>query len=882
MFGEIKYVQNPVRLGKKLIAALLVFSFAALSFSSTVKAAGDRSKITSKRALKQRFASDIKLDGFQAEVFSGATKISWKTSFEQNVIGFRIWRDNQGERTLVNEDMVAGSLLKVGNGILPAGGEYSFYDRTDSTNVYYWLEAVDINAQSRWFGPAYPQFGFDQTIAETESAVISALNNSPNGRREQTETVNFLTPVLKKGNVENVQSSEANIVTTDPNALKIEVRSRGIYRVEASSLAEMGFNNLEPGNWKLFSGGVELPIAVNTDGSLEFFGQGIDTIQTDANVYWLINDTTAGQRINRVTQSYLQSAQNGWTRVTAERKDKIYRVSSILNGARENWFGAVVNGTASNQTLSLSDIATGSGQTATVGVDLQGLTAVSHQVSVLLNGVSIGQINFSLYDRIEWTATVALSKLVEGTNTITLQSLGGSSDINITEAVRISYPRDLKAQNNRLDFSLSSGQAVKLKGFTSPQVRIFDVTHPTQITEYTSESRQETDGTYTVTVASSQSARVMLAMGLDSQPFAATPLIINSASDLRNTQNAAKFLVIAPAEFKKATQDFCGLRNIHGIKTQFVDVQDIYDEFNNGVKSAEAIRAFLQYAKQNWAVKPDFAMFVGDATVDPRNYSGFGGYAYNRVPTMLTDTWNMETVSDEMLADFNDDGVGEIAVGRLPAKDETELESMLEKSINAEPMMLDELNQRGVHFVSDANIGYDFAAGSRNMATFVPLDITVNYLDSAGQDPATVRGSIISRLNSGAAIVNYFGHASVGVWSNSQIFRNLDAPSLINPKRTSFMAMIDCLNGDYAEANINSLAEAVMKQRHGGAYAVWAASGYNGAFDQEFFARDFYQKVFTGMPLGEAARQTKMLYPILDLRRTYIFFGDPTQPLVMP
>ena len=95
------------------------------------------------------------------------------------------------------------------------------------------------------------------------------------------------------------------------------------------------------------------------------------------------------------------------------------------------------------------------------------------------------------------------------------------------------------------------------------------------------------------------------------------------------------------------------------------------------------------------------------------------------------------------------------------------------------------------------------------------------------------------------------------------------------------MTLINCLNGDYAEANMLSVAEAVMKQRFGGASGVWAASGYNGAFDQEYMNRDFYKKVFQGLPLGEAARQTKMLYPITDLRRTYVFFGDPTQPLVI-
>jgi hypothetical protein len=883
MFGEKTGVQISSRLNRRIVSAFLVFSFVVISLSSSVQAAGDKLKSVSKPTAKQKFPSDVKLDGFQAEAFSGATKLTWKTSFEQNTLGFKIWRDDKGERILVNEELVAGSLLKVGNGILPAGSEYNFYYRSaNSANVYYWLEAVDINAQSRWFGPVYPQMSFDQTIDQNESETISALNGSTNGQRQQIDKVDFLTPVLKKNDSRNVQNAENGLLTNDPNALKIEVRNRGIYRVEAPSLAEMGFNAVESANWKLFAGGVEQPMIVNADGSLEFFGQGIDTIQTDANVYWLITDTTAGQRINRVSQNYQASANYSWMRVTAERKDKLYRVSSIINGARENWFGAIINPTASNQTLNLSDIATTSGQTATVGIDLQGLTAINHQVSVLLNGVSIGQINFSLYNRIEWTTTVALSKLVEGTNTLTLQALNGSSDVNITEAVRISYPRNMKAQNNRLDFSVSSGQAVKLKGFTSQQVRIFDVTNPLQVTEYAPESRQETDGTYSVTVASASTARVMLALGIDTQLFAAAPLIVNNPSDLRSTQNQAKFLIIAPREFQKSLGDLRNLRNLRGMQTVIVDIEDIYDEFNNGVRSAESIRSFLQYAKQNWTVKPEFAMFVGDATNDPRNYSGFGGYTYNRVPTFITDTWNMETVSDEMLADFNGDNVGEIAIGRLPAKDQDELEYMLDKISNFEPATRSEVNGRGVHFVSDANIGYDFAAGSRNMATAFPASITVNYLDAAGQDANTLRGDITNRINSGAMIINYFGHASIGAWTNAQIFRNVDAVNLVNPKRTPFIAMIDCLNGDFAEANMTSVAEAVMKQRSGGANAVWAASGWNTAYDQEFFARDFYRKVFTGMPLGEAARQTKMLYPIADLQRTYILFGDPTQPLVLP
>ena len=884
MFGENKSVQKRMPLGKKLVSAVLVSSFLMLSLSAAAKAQIGKTRfLTPKNAPKQNFAVDVRLDGFQAEIFSGAIKISWKTEFEQNILGFKIWRDDKGERVPATENMLTGSLLKVRNGVLPAGNEYSFYDLTDSTDVSYWLEAIDVNGQSRWFGPVYPQVNFDPSQAEKEQEIIAGLKKGDDQQSGQTEKVEFEASEPQKGGVEDLSTPEAGLMTNDANALKIEVRARGLYRIDAQSLTEKGFNPAQSAYWKLFSGGVEQPMVVNADGSIEFYGQGLDTIQTDANVYWLIADTTAGKRIRRVSQKYLQSAKNSSTRMTVERKDKTYRVSSIINGARENWFGAPIYPTSvSNQTLVLEDVAFDSRETATVRVDLQGLTAVLHQVSVLLNGVSIGQVNFAYYDRIEWTTNVAVSRLIEGTNTITLQSLGGSQDINITEAARITYPRALQAENNRLDFGVGGGQSVKIKGFTTSQVRILDVTNPAQVSEVVPQSKMESDGTYSVTLNSASNNRLMTAIGASTQPSSASSLVKNNPSDLKNNQNAAKFLVIAPLEYKELLRSFVDTRTAGGIQTKFVDVEDIYDEFNNGVRSSDSIRAFLQYAKQSWSVKPDFVLFVGDASVDPRNYSGFGGYTYNRVPTMLVDTWDMETVSDEALADFNNDGVGEIATGRLPAKDEAELTAMLEKIMNTRPLTRPEINTRGVHFFTDANTNYNFSGGSRNMATYFPSTVTVNYSDFTGADAAGFRANIISRINSNPAVVNYFGHASIGSWSGSQIFRSADVPALTNSQGAPFMTLINCLNGDYAEANMLSVAEAMMKQRFGGASAVWAASGSNGAFDQEYMTKDFYKKVFLGMPLGEAARQTKMLYTNLDLRRTYVFFGDPTQPLVTP
>ncbi len=197
-------------------------------------------------------------------------------------------------------------------------------------------------------------------------------------------------------------------------------------------------------------------------------------------------------------------------------------------------------------------------------------------------------------------------------------------------------------------------------------------------------------------------------------------------------------------------------------------------------------------------------------------------------------------------------------------------------------LTLADVANRGVVMVADDNIGYNFAAGSRNFATRIPGSVTPVYIDRTTQDPAALRSEIIGRMNDGAAIVNYFGHASVVGWTSGGILRNVDADSMSSSKKSTFVVALACLNGDFTVFGTKSLAESVMKRDRGGAFAVWAASGWNGAFEEEMMGRDFYQRVFAGMRLGDAIREVKILYPTIDMRRTFILFGDPTQRIVNP
>lgn len=74
-------------------------------------------------------------------------------------------------------------------------------------------------------------------------------------------------------------------------------------------------------------------------------------------------------------------------------------------------------------------------------------------------------------------------------------------------------------------------------------------------------------------------------------------------------------------------------------------IVDIYDEFSFGEKSPQAVKDFLSYASSNWKRKTRYALLVGDASYDPKNYLGFGDW--DLVPTKLIDTGYMEASSDD-------------------------------------------------------------------------------------------------------------------------------------------------------------------------------------------------------------------------------------------
>ena len=815
-----------------------------------------------------------------ATSFDNGTLIEWRTGLEVSNLGFNLYQEASGKRTLVNPQLIAGSALVAGSEtVMTAGRAYCWFDSSppDNTAVY-WLEAIDINGRSTWSGPFYttrssgqlPDYRIRQAaaLAELSRRALAGQNATCQLERSAAMAPATLSSL-------SLQSSIAS-----NEALKISVRSEGWYRVTQPELLRAGLNEkINPQSLRLFADGIEQPILVTgeSDGSfdsgdsIEFYGMGLDTPSTDTRVYWLFASEGQGKRI-KLAQSYGKPGGAQGFPYTIERKERTIYFSSLLNGEAENFFGSVIASQPVDQSLMLHSIDAGNDSRAVLQVALQGVTDLpqspDHQVRVMLNGSMVGQLSFDGRQHSVEEFSIPQALLAEGTNTVTLIAEGGSSDISLVDYVRLTYSHTFTAEQNALKLTVPEGtRSQTITGFSSSDIRVFDVTDPIATTEIAGVIDKQPSG-YSVTVdMAGEGSRKLLAMTSVRilQPISISQ---NLPSRLRQPANGADLLVITCRDLMSSLEPLASLRRDQGLSVTLVDIEDIYDEFSFGNKSPQAIKDFLAYATTSWKKTPRYVLFAGDASYDPRNYLGFG--ETDLVPTRLIDTQFMETASDDWFADFNNDGLAEISIGRLAARTAEETTLMVNKLIRYDQSKPSE----EALLVADRNDGFNFEAASLAIEPLL-IGLRATEVFRSRADDETAKNLVIEALNRGQKIVNYAGHGSADAWRGGLLTSN-DATELENSRLTLFV-MMTCLNGYFDDPASGSLAEALMKSP-GGAVAVWASSGMTTADEQALMNRELYRQLFTnrGIALGEAIKRAKGAVSDGDVRRTWILLGDPT------
>ncbi len=819
----------------------------------------------------------------------GGVLLEWKTREEIRNLGFNVFRlDAQGRQRL-NPSIIAGSALLIRGGMPQhAAKTYQWFDPSGTAQSTYELEDVDLNGTRMPHGPV----SVDVSAAPRSGAIAQPLLLT------QLNRATSPTPIFGKGGlptpmpvIPRPPQGEVPVSLDGDAAVKISVQSEGWYQVSKAQLVAAGLDpNADARTLQLYAEGIEQPMLIlghqvgplGSNDSIEFYGTGIDTPFSGTRVYWLIRGSHPGLRINSipaVNSGFVEPQSFPFTVVLQQRTTYF---ATLLNGENnDNFFGAAVTSEPVDQQLTVAHADPSSSMQVSVDVTLQGATdQQGHSVSVFFNGASIGEMDFANLANVTQTFSIDRSLLQEGVNTVTLTALQGDNDVSVVQAIALHYPHKYEADANWLKATAPAGSTVRITGFSSQQVQVFDITNPLAISQLSGTVRQENTN-YSITLGlppASGLERTLLVFAND-QISPPSALAFHKPASLAARSRGSEMVIITHPDFESALAPLVNLHESRGQSVQVVTIDEVFDAFNYGERSPFAIRAFLQNTESQWSRKPQYLLLVGDASLDPRNYLGLGDFDF--VPTRIIETAAFKTATDDWFSDFKQNGYPTIATGRLPVRTAADATLVVSKIVNYEKGLGAHTGNQQAVLIADQNIGADFTTATKFAATDLPSSLQPVELFADGLDPSVVQQQIINALNAGPLLVNYSGHGSVEQWSFADFLDDSSAASLTNGDQLSVYLLMDCLNGFFHDVYSTSLAESLLLAPNGGAAAVWASSGFTNQPPQASMNQAMLQilKANPSTSLGTAILQAKTGVSDNDVRRTWIFFGDPAMLL---
>src|SRR5207248_11157731 len=99
-------------------------------------------------------------------------------------------------------------------------------------------------------------------------------------------------------------------------------------------------------------------------------------------------------------------------------------------------------------------------------------------VTVMVNGASVGDVNFTNQSEGNGKFAVPAGILVNGANTITLAAQQGANDVSLVDTIRLTFPHTYMAESDTLKFTADAGQGIAIAGFVQAPTRLVDITDP--------------------------------------------------------------------------------------------------------------------------------------------------------------------------------------------------------------------------------------------------------------------------------------------------------------------------------------------------------------------------------------------------------------------
>jgi len=734
------------------------------------------------------------------------------------------------------------------------------------------------------------------------------------------------------------------------SAYTITVKADGLTALDFNALQNAGLpvgsgpGHLDPHTLRLYWMGREVPVQVigeddgafDTGDALLFYGRGVDSLfrdgllptnkYTDANVYWLTYGGANGLRM--ATQDGapgVAPAADPFTH-TEHLEVNFWYISSLpfANNA-DHWFWQWIKpvGTAPKSrtySFNANHIATGA-YTSTLTVAIQGYIDVPHHLRLYVNNQLAFDDSASWSGRTHFTAQVPVPQTYfqEGSNSIKVEMLndpGNSFDQAYVDWVEVAYYDTYVAENNRLAFRGMANPAASrrfaVQNFSANDIAIYDVSDMYGVKRIVNAAISG-GGPYTATFEAAANADSRF-LALTSAAWL-TPDSIHQVGKLASPytpQNLLDsyqidYIIITHGDFWKQAKRLADYRSGE-YSVALVDVQEIYNQFNGGMMSAESIHDFLAYAHENWqSPVPQYVLLMGDGVSDMRNYRHGSAPTYIPPYLYLADPDLGETAADNRFVTLvGNDIMPDMNIGRFSVNTPDEAKAMVDKVIAYETQCQCDSWNYNTLFVSDDLEGgggnfYDYsdsiaegyADPPTNTIKYLPSAYTVNkvYLgrtcDVNNESPAyECQRAITTTLNiTGSLFVSYIGHATKNTWAAEYLLYPSALGTLTNGPCLPIMLEMTCYSGSFHEpaAGFESLSEASTRMPVHGAIASWAPTGFGLVTGHDLLEEGLFLALFHDdvRQLGAAVTQAKQYLldnssgSHNDLLDTFVLLGDP-------
>ena len=365
------------------------------------------------------------------------------------------------------------------------------------------------------------------------------------------------------------------------------------------------------------------------------------------------------------------------------------------------------------------------------------------------------------------------------------------------------------------------------------------------------------------------------------------------------------YLIITHPDFYSQSER---LKEIHSriddLKIEIVTPQQIYNEFSCGAQDISAIRDYVRmiYNKSNKRLR--YVLLFGDASYDYKNKSGNVCF----VPTfeskvscssgcVVTDDYFV--CLDDHEGKMDNTSVIDLAIGRIPVTTQEDATAMVDKieqyiSINDESAGQ---WRKNITFVADDNDTY-YVNHAERLEKIIrnnggeDVEIDKIYLDaypqvatSSGQRAPECNAAITNRVELGASIINYIGHAGEVGWASERILTNEDILSWRNSPKLHLMVTASCEFSRFDDHTRTSAGEYVFLNHHGGAIAMMTTARVTFASQNYSLMELLYEHLFDMeggefIAMGDVYVHAKQVGD--ENSKAYVYLGDPALRMNYP